>query len=332
MKESDRMIETILVEKLEQYQTRTSFSAVWGDHDRRMRKAIKRKKMFVASSVAFLSVMLILTGGIAFAKVFNKPVRTDMIEYPFVKDDAVIGKWEVVDFVHKMEYFDEKNRSWEAELYLNAIAFLPDGSMFLSIKGSPLTDSELVWTKDMIISKINQTASKYTLQEIDGTTYMFFEWKSGDYIFRNMDPGHYVLKQADTLDYSELSPPRREDDTNYPFEDDPKILGQWETVDFVDKIEQFNPKSQKDNSIKFLVGINVKEGGELTLITLSGELSGENLAWTKGLILNKSVRTASKYEIMDLDGDTYLFYEWKSGDYIFRNREPAYYVLKKVNQ
>jgi len=170
------------------------------------------------------------------------------------------------------------------------------------------------------------------LQEIDGALYMFFEWKSGDYIFRNMDPGYYVLKQADTVDYSEFSPSRREDNTDYPFEDDPQILGQWEIVDFVEKIEKFNPKKKNDDSFYYLVGLIVEEKGKLTLTTLSGDISGESMVWTKGLILNKTVKTASKYEIMELDGNTYLFFEWKSGDYIFRNREPAYYVLKKVDE
>jgi bla regulator protein BlaR1 len=331
MNESDRMIETVLVENLEHQKSRTSFNAVWDDHSTQTGKTMKLKKSFVIAMIALFSSMLIFTGGYAVAKVFDKPVRSDNTDYPFVQDETIIGKWEVVDFVEKVEYFDAKSKSSETNLFLNALAFLSDGTMFQSIKGSPLTYSELVWTKDLVISKKDQTASKYMLQEIEGILYMFFEWKSGDYVFRNLEPGYYVLKQIDTRDYSKWLPPRREDDTEYPFEDDPQIHGEWETVDFVDKIGQFDPQGKKDDSINYLVGLNMEDNGKLTLITLSGALSSEYMIWTKGLILNKADKTASKYEIMELDGNTYLFYEWKSGDYIFRNREPSYYVLKKAD-
>ncbi len=330
MKESERIIETVLVEKLEHHQSRTSFNAIWEDHDRQAKKAMKQRKSFLVSTLAFFTFILVFTGGFTVAKVLDKPMRTDATDYPFVKDETVVGKWEVVDFVSRIEYFDAKSRFTETELYLHAMAFLPDGTMFVSIKDTPLTYSEYIWTKGLILSKKHQTASKYLLQEIDGELYMFYEWKSGDYIFRNMDPYYYVLKQADAKDYSDWSPPRREDNTDYPFEDDPQIRGEWETVDFVDGIGQFDPNSKKDDSMNYLVGLIMEENGKLTHATLSGDFSNKNIKWTKGLILNKIDKTASKYEIRELNGDTFLFYEWKSGDYIFRSSKPSYYVLKKV--
>jgi bla regulator protein blaR1 len=55
-----------------------------------------------------------------------------------------------------------------------------------------------------------------------------------------------------------------------------------------------------------------------------------DLTWTNGLILDKQYKTASKYEIKEIKGDTYLFYEWKSGDYTIWGMQPGYYVLKKI--
>lgn len=75
----------------------------------------------------------------------------------------------------------------------------------------------------------------------------------------------------------------------------------------------------------------MRENGKMAITTLSGEFSSKDIVWTKGLILNKIDKTASRYEIMELDGSTYLFFEWKSGDYIFRKKEPGYYVLKKTD-
>lgn len=35
------------------------------------------------------------------------------------------------------------------------------------------------------------------IKEIEGTTYMFFEWKNGDYVFRGVNPYYYVLKKVE---------------------------------------------------------------------------------------------------------------------------------------
>jgi bla regulator protein BlaR1 len=41
------------------------------------------------------------------------------------------------------------------------------------------------------------TASAYQIKELDGVTYMFYEWKNGDYTYHNMNPYYYVLEKAD---------------------------------------------------------------------------------------------------------------------------------------
>ena len=61
----------------------------------------------------------------------------------------------------------------------------------------------------------------------------------------------------------------------------------------------------------------------------NGALVYSSSTWTKGTIINSQEKTASKYEIMDINGTTYMFFEWKSGDYVLRGMQPFYYVLKK---
>lgn len=63
------------------------------------------------------------------------------------------------------------------------------------------------------------------------------------------------------------------------------------------------------------------EGGNSAYTTFS---------WTKGLILNKQEKTAGKYVIKELNGSTYMFFQWKNGDYIYRGKVSGYYVLQKV--
>lgn len=76
----------------------------------------------------------------------------------------------------------------------------------------------------------------------------------------------------------------------------------------------------------------IYENGKLTITATSGELTGSSLSiWTKGMIINREVKTASKCVVKEINGTTYrMFYEWKSGDYVFRGMAPYYFVFKTI--
>ncbi|MHC4215640.1 MAG: M56 family metallopeptidase, partial [Planctomycetota bacterium] len=263
----------------------------------------------------------------------------DKTDYPFVNDSQAIGGWKSVDFVRDIDSFDPTKKTWQGDLYLNNLIFEQGGS----IAGNILT-----WTKGLVLS--DDTASKYIIREIDGSTYMFFEWKSGDYTVRQMRPQYYVLRKVltESLKYEPMFgkkayiPPTSTinkqghivDKIDYPFVDDPKVIGSWKSVDFVGEIEQFKIGEQrwtgKGGKLFLHEMIFVKNG---RLISKNGNAPGGYPGtWTKGLVFyNNDTVTASKYTLKNMDGSTYMFYEWKSGDYTFRHRKPSYYVLKKVS-
>jgi hypothetical protein len=110
----------------------------------------------------------------------------DKIDYPFVNDPQVIGTWKSVDFVREMEHFEADKKQWKGDLYLKELIFMPNGKTF---------KPWWTWTKGLVFHSGSKTASKYHIKEIDGSTYMFFEWKSGDYTIRYMKPFYYVLKR-----------------------------------------------------------------------------------------------------------------------------------------
>ena len=111
----------------------------------------------------------------------------DKIDYPFVNDQQVIGTWKAVDFIGEMEQFKPSRRNWKhGELYLKELVILPNGKT---------SKPWWTWTKGLIFHWGDRTASKYTLKDIEGSTYMFFEWKSGDYTIRHRKPSYYVLKK-----------------------------------------------------------------------------------------------------------------------------------------
>jgi beta-lactamase regulating signal transducer with metallopeptidase domain len=121
------------------------------------------------------------------------------------------------------------------------------------------------------------------------------------------------------------------DKIDYPFVDHPEVIGEWKSVDYVRDIEKFNPdKKQWIWGDLFLKEMSFNENG--TVIAKNGNApNGYREKWTKGLILyNNDQKTASQYIIKEINGSTYMFYEWKSGDYTFRHQKPSYYVLKKV--
>ena len=112
--------------------------------------------------------------------------KVDKIDYPFVNDPDVIGVWKSVDFVAKTEQFKIGQKQWRDKRHLSELVILPDGKTSHSLQ---------TWTKGLILNSDKKTASRYILKELYGSTYMFFEWKSGDYTIRHRKPDYYVLKK-----------------------------------------------------------------------------------------------------------------------------------------
>ncbi len=232
----------------------------------------------------------------------------DKIDYPFVNDPEVLGAWEAVDFVANMEDFKPGTRHVTDELFLKELYFLADGK----------TNWALKWTKGLVLSAGSRTASKYIIKEIAGATYMFFEWKSGDYTIRHTRPKYYVLERAPGKVYVES---RVVDNIDYPFVDDPQVVGTWKSVDFVDTPEEFEPGEKWWESD----GLFLKE----LVFRPGGQTEDSEQTWTRGLVLDSGSKTASRYLLRKIGGATYMFFEWKSGDYTIRRRDPSFYVLRK---
>jgi bla regulator protein BlaR1 len=187
-------------------------------------------------------------------------------------------------------------------LFLKELVFLPDGK-------SP--DGWLTWTKGAVLHHGDKTASRYEIKKINGVEYLFFEWKSGDYVIRHQAPKYYVLKKEAAV---------RTDNIDLPFKNDFRVIGEWESVDFVEAPENFNPAAKawtSDLYLKKLVFLPKGQGGNPWW------------TWTKGVVMHQGDKTASHYEIRKIKGAEYMFFEWKSGDYVLRGAKPFYYVLKK---
>lgn len=326
MGESNIRIGALMKKNLDQSQPSIRFSTVWDKHKKSNRTLFGLKRAIAIPITALVSLMVLLTIGFTFAAIEDKT------DYPFVDDPAVIGKWQSVDYVAEINKFTPDKKIYEDALFLKELVFIKDGKMLTAINtgNGNLGPTPSTWTKGMVINKQEKTASKYAIKEINGSTYMFFEWKSGDYTYFHMTPKFYVLERVDNLDYSDYIMVSKEDKVDYPFVNDPRLVGKWECVDFVNTPDKFRPGSTQERGELFLKQFNIAANGKISALTSQGKTPYENLSWTKGLILDKQDKVASKYEIKELKGDIYLFYEWKNGDYQFRGTQPPYYVLKKA--
>ncbi len=325
MKPSKKDIRDILEKSLNQHSPSILFNSLWSGG--RKKSATKRLFSIPVTTLIFLFA-LVATGSSAY--VISRII--DKTDYPFIDDPIVIGKWESVDFVKKPKDFIPGQRAWKRELYLNSLVFINEGKMLSAVKGVILGPTSLSWTKGMILSKNDKTASSYEIENIEGTDYMFYEWKSGDYSFRGMTPKYYVLKKVDSNDYSGFKLKRViEDSVNYTFENDERMSGEWASVDFVENIEDFNPNRRYWPGDFYLTSMNFNEDGDMSMRMNGKEVSHTLITWTRGLVVNRLNKTASKCEIREIDGETFMFYQWKSGDYTYRGMKPFYYVLKKIN-
>ena len=259
-------------------------------------------------------------------------VLIDKVDYPFVNDPEVIGGWKSVDIVQDIDDFNPAKKISSGEFTINHLIFEEGGKISRC--------KILTWTKGLVLS--DETASEYIIREIDGSAYMFFGWKTGNYSERHMRPDYYVLKKVsvESLKYQPWYGEKAEipatsyfneqgnivDKIDYPFVNDKKIIGTWKTVDFVREIEDF-----KDSEKQW-------EHGEdrpylKQLVFLSNGKTTENFrTWTKGLIFHSDNKTASKYTIKKIDGSTFMFFEWKNDSYTIGYMKTKYYVLKKVSK
>ena len=118
----------------------------------------------------------------------EKGHKIDKVDYPFVSDREAIGSWQTVDFVADPDEFVPGQKQWKGgDLLLKKFVLQPNGTT---------SEPGLRWTKGLISNPGDSTAGRYIIKELDGETYMFFEWKTGDYTIRHAKPKYYVLQKA----------------------------------------------------------------------------------------------------------------------------------------
>ncbi len=275
--------------------------------------------------------------------------RHDSLDYTFALDTDAVGEWKVVDKCYQLRDFNPITNQIR-DLGWAGISIYADGTMIShDSEGSdkPLVDrTGLHWTKGYFVDLMKDTIPGYSITIINGKTYMFAEWKTEDYITSG-DMAYYVLekisgtpspavKSTDKTTSSDTKIVITKDSKgvihesmDYKFIPDKDTVGQWEQIDFVGTPDEFDSKDSTRR--KYIeIGIhNFYDDGREIYYADKTRGTGET-KWTKGYVWGGD-DTIEAYEIKQLSGKTFMFIEFKNGDYTIRGQKPAYYVYVKTS-
>ena len=239
---------------------------------------------------------------------FLKKSKGELIMKPFINDENAIGKWAYECSAETKENYKNGDYYVDKDDLVQELYFLPNGEDYWIFDG---------WTKGLIYHFKNITY-KY---EIEGDKLFLQTYNE------NQEYEHtLVFNRVDSKIYTkdEIS---KKDNTSLPFVLDKNAVGSWVAVEWIgiDKKDNYVPSENKRKL--FLKGLSLLENGDCFKEFASGEIVKIN--WTKDYILSHESHLASNYIIKNINGETYLIMDWKSGDYVYGGKIYGCYVFKK---
>ena len=227
----------------------------------------------------------------------------------FINDERVIGKWELLAVTDsKEDYYN--NKLLNDDFSIKELYLMENGKRYWVIS----------WTKDYII--INGRKNPYEIEN----DLMFVKVYG---IFDDSEYKYAVYKKVDDKKYK-VEDFIIKDDTNFDFNVDNELTGNWQAVDFVNNEEQFIPNNKYWKYDLAVDKLSAYDDGNV-LISYNDE-KVKKTKYTKSFIANIIIdNTLCKYFYKKENDKTYLFVEWKNGDYIYANQMPGYYVFEKLS-
>lgn len=117
--------------------------------------------------------------------------RRDNIEFPFITDLPVIGIWNTVAKCRSTEDFDDTKIDSGCIFFYRSVEFQADGVCKIHYRDGKTTVHS--WTKGVVLRTNDKLACAYKIQKINGTEYLFLEFKNGDYVWSGFDPTYFVF-------------------------------------------------------------------------------------------------------------------------------------------
>lgn len=271
--------------------------------------------------------------------------RTDSLDYKFTVDSNAVGEWEFYDtyFTEDIETkFTPNDAPHHMLINLYGVSLYDDGSMVLHyLDNDNKSNVEgLRWTKNYLVDLTygDKTIPAYAISTIGGKTFMVVEGKSGDYTRKGVILYYDVyVKTSNTPANASPIKVRRDsqgvvhESMDYKFVTDKDAVGQWEQIDFVASIDEFDSKNiTKRDYIETGIHNFYDDGREIHYADKKNGIA--ECKWTKGYVVELSEDdTISEYVIKQINGKTFMFIQWKTGDYTVRGQKPNYYVYLKTS-
>ncbi|MBQ3519234.1 MAG: MerR family transcriptional regulator [Clostridia bacterium] len=250
----------------------------------------------------------------------DKEVDPPEEKIPFVNDEQVVGKWEIIGiFAVREDFYDNlfcvKNFYGEEQKYLY---FLPNGERYWAYS----------WTKGVLNSPIN---NEYETEQIGDALYMFVNLKEYEYT-RGGEPTCLVLKKVDSNRYT-VEEIARKDNTSLPFVADDRVIGTWKAHSFLGYLHHkadFTTEAEPIEDLYFKE-VTFYPDGNSRLVYEDAVFEGaDTVTWTKNYLLRHWNWSACEYEIRTVDNVDYLIVEWKSGDWRYGGYDTNYYVFTRA--
>ncbi len=239
---------------------------------------------------------------------------------PFVNDENVVGKWEIIGiYAVKEDFYDHlfcvKNFYGEEQKYLY---FLPDGERYWAFS----------WTKGYLNTPVN---NEYETEQIGDELFMFVNLKEYEYT-RGGKPTCLVLKKIDSNRYTaeEIA---EKDNTDLPFVSDDYVIGTWKAHSFLGYLWDKGDFSTEAESLEelYFKEVTFFPDGNCRVVYEDAVFEGDKtVTWTKNYLLRHWNWSACEYEIRTVDNFDYLIVEWKSGDWRYGGYDTNYYVFTRA--
>lgn len=180
----------------------------------------------------------------------------------------------------------------------------------------------------------------YTLWEEDGVRYMSIRYATTSSLNRGGDPIWLLYRQTCHAELTDLESRAYVDDVDLPGISDPDVVGEWVTVATTDDPYGFTAKDcPRKRSGFWILGATfnennvcvrryAREGGTTDGISHYTRFEHPD-EQARGAVLNELLRLAEGYMLREIEGETYLFIQHKSGDYMYGGRTPSWYVFRR---
>lgn len=269
--------------------------------------------------------------------------KTDSLDYKFTLDKNAVGEWEFYDnyFAEDIETkFTPNDTPHHMLTSLQTVSIYADGSMILRNldNGKKVNQEGLHWTKNYLVdfTREDKVIPAYAISTIGGKTFMFVESKNGDY-FRTGNVSSYdvFVKISDTPAQTSPITITRDnkgvihESMDYKFVTDKDAIGKWEAINFVTSYDEFDGKDTTRQSFIEISISNFYDNGRE--VHYADKANGAAITkWTKGYVWG-SDDVIEEYVIKQLNGKTFMFKQFKSGDYTVRGQKPNYMVYVKTS-